>query len=58
MKKELGEIVKRRSSLAEAIPLLKMDKEIQQLIDERQELLDRLCMEIINVEEGRVKVRK
>ncbi len=35
-----------------------MDKEIQQLIDERQELIDRLCIEIVNVEEGRVEVVK
>ena len=35
-----------------------MDKEIQKLIDQRQELVDRLCMEIVNVEEGRVKIPK
>ena len=35
-----------------------MDKEIQRLINERQELVDRFCMEIINVEEGRVKIPK
>ena len=31
-----------------------MDAEIQKLIDERQELIDKLCMDIINVEEGRI----
>ncbi len=35
-----------------------MNKEIQKLIDERQGLIDRLCMEIVNVEEGNVKVPK
>lgn len=33
-----------------------MDKELQELIDERQELIDKLCMEIIAVEEGMVKI--
>ena len=39
----------------EIIPI-KMDKELQELIDERQELIDRLCMEIIAVEEGMIKI--
>ena len=30
-----------------------MEKEIQKLIDERQILIDELCMEIVNLEEGR-----
>ncbi len=33
-----------------------MDKELQRLIDERQRLIDQLCMEIIAVEEGMTKV--
>jgi len=34
----------------------KMDKELQKLIDERQELIDKLCMEIVEVEEGIIKI--
>ena len=34
----------------------KMDKELQKLIDERQELIDKLCMEIVAVEEGVIKM--
>ncbi len=30
-----------------------MEKELQKLIDERQLLIDKLCMEIVNLEEGR-----
>lgn len=30
-----------------------MEKELQKLIDERQILIDELCMEIVNLEEGR-----
>ena len=37
----------------EIIPT-KMDKEFQKLIDERQELIDKLCMEIVAVEEGMI----
>lgn len=33
-----------------------MDKELQKLIDERQELIDKLCMEIVAVEEGMIKI--
>ncbi len=33
-----------------------MDKELQKLIDERQELIDKLCMEIVAVEEGIIKI--
>ena len=33
-----------------------MDKELQKLIDERQELIDKLCMEIVMVEEGMIKI--
>ena len=33
-----------------------MDKELQKLIDERQGLIDQLCMEIVAVEEGMVKI--
>ncbi len=33
-----------------------MDKELQKLIDERHELIDKLCMEIISVEEGMTKI--
>lgn len=33
-----------------------MDKELQKLIDERQELIDKLCMEIVVVEEGMIKI--
>ncbi len=36
--------------------LTKMDKELQKLIDERQELIDKLCMEIVAVEEGIIKI--
>ncbi len=32
-----------------------MDKEFQKLIDERQGLIDKLCMEIVAVEEGMIK---
>ena len=38
------------------IILIKMDKELQKLIDERQELIDKLCMEIVAVEEGIIKI--
>ena len=34
----------------------KMDKELQKLIDKRQELIDKLCMEIVAVEEGIIKI--
>ena len=37
-------------------PPAKMDKELQKLIDERQELIDKLCMEIVAVEEGMIKI--
>jgi len=30
-----------------------MEEELQKLIDERQILIDELCMEIVNLEEGR-----
>jgi len=33
-----------------------MDQELQKLIDECQELIDKLCMEIVAVEEGIIKV--
>lgn len=33
-----------------------MNKELQKLIDERQGLVDKLCMEIIAVEEGMIKI--
>ena len=33
-----------------------MDKELQELIDERQELIDKLCMDIVAVEEGIIKI--
>ncbi len=33
-----------------------MDKELQKLINERQELIDKLCMEIVAVEEGMIKI--
>ena len=33
-----------------------MDQELQKLIDERQELIDKLCMEIVAVEEGVIKI--
>ncbi len=33
-----------------------MDQELQKLIDERQGLIDRLCMEIVAVEEGLIKI--
>ncbi len=33
-----------------------MDKELQELIDERQQLIDKLCMEIVAVEEGMIKI--
>ena len=36
--------------------LTKMDKELQKLIDERQKLIDKLCMEIVAVEEGIIKI--
>ena len=39
--------------------LNKAKKEIEEckkLIDERQELIDKLCMEITEVEEGRIKI--
>ena len=36
--------------------ILKMDKELQKLIDERQKLVDKLCMEIVSVEEGMTKI--
>ena len=39
----------------EIIPT-KMDKELQKLIDERQELIDKLCMEIVAVEKGIIKI--
>jgi len=32
-----------------------MDKDIQKLINERQELVDKLCIEIVNVGRGRGK---
>jgi len=34
-----------------------MDKELQRLIDERQKLIDRLCMEIVAVEDGKIKIQ-
>ncbi len=33
-----------------------MDKELQKLIDERQGLIDKLCMDIVAVEEGIIKI--
>lgn len=33
-----------------------MDEELQKLIDERQGLIDRLCLEIVAVEEGMIKI--
>ncbi len=33
-----------------------MDKQLQKLIDERQELIDKLCLEIVAVEEGMIKI--
>ncbi len=33
-----------------------MDKELQKWIDEHQELIDKLCMEIVGVEEGMIKI--
>ena len=33
-----------------------MDKELQKLIDERQELIDKVCMELVTVEEGIIKI--
>lgn len=33
-----------------------MDKKLQQLIDERQKLIDKLCIEIVAVEEGIIKI--
>jgi len=33
-----------------------MDKELQKLIDERQKLIDKLCMEIVAVGEGMIKI--
>ncbi len=35
-----------------------MDKELQKLIDERQGLIDKLCMEIVAVEEGIIRIPK
>jgi len=35
----------------------KMDKELQRLIDERQELIDKLCMEIVALEEGMTQIQ-
>lgn len=34
----------------------KMDKELQKLIDERQKLIDKLCIGIVSVEEGMTKI--
>ena len=34
----------------------KMDKELQKLIDERHELINKLCMEIMAVGEGIIKM--
>ncbi len=34
----------------------KMDQELQKLIDERQGLIDKICMEIVAVEEGMIKI--
>jgi len=33
-----------------------MDKELQKLINERQKLIDKLCMEIVSIEEGMSKI--
>ena len=33
-----------------------MDKELQKLINERHELINKLCMEIVAVEEGMIKI--
>ena len=33
-----------------------MDQELQKLIDQRQKLIDQLCMEIVAVEERMIKI--
>lgn len=33
-----------------------MDKKLQKLIDERQKLIDKLCIDIVSVEEGMTKI--
>ena len=33
-----------------------MDKELQRLVDERQGLIDKLCIEIVELEEGLIKM--
>lgn len=35
-----------------------MDKEIQKLIDERQKLVNEVCLEMVKIDKGMVKVRQ
>ena len=35
-----------------------MDKEIQELIDERQMLVNELCVEMVKIDKGMTKIRK
>ena len=34
----------------------KMNKEVQKLIDQQQQLIDKLCLEIINIRGGKIKI--
>jgi len=35
-----------------------MDKEIQELIDERQMLVNELCIEIVKIDKGMTKIKQ
>ena len=35
-----------------------MNKEIQKLIDERQMLVNEVCLEMVKIDKGMIKVRK
>ena len=35
-----------------------MNKEIQELIDERQILINELCMEIVKIDKGMIKIKQ
>ena len=35
-----------------------MNKEIQKLIDERQRLLNELCIEMVKIDKGMIKIKK
>ena len=35
-----------------------MDKEIQKLIDERQLLVNELCMDIVKIDKGMIKIKQ